>query len=460
MKKVLLDVKTNFIPVFMIMVILSMIAILPNSVSAFNNNNGRNLPFCDTLQIPSWDPCGVWYEWCGRRWFVPGTGCEKSEKNASQLHRTFYEKKNRQEQLEKTYHSALDRMNKNFSQRKVTKSRRSSDFEITFEDMQKIYSYNSDFIEYYVIPENVTMDMGFEDPYFTTPQHWTIPNDLEFSTLQRKILDPKLTPKNDSVLEATHCIYVSSPNLGINVYEYYLLDEEGLWYEGLNMEELDYDDYIEEEILPLPLSINTAYSSNYSEDTTDEIQGDTTWYSDTIYDLDIWYYWSEAYGTLETPDDGPVEVIKITYQWIWTEWEMDEEYKEENGTDWLLDYDNGTEIYFYSKEGHQLMLIIDSLGAETTGLVKPDLIYYQKVRNPTSVNEATSVVSHDFHVFPNPTNGMIYFKQPTNFDLFDMLGRRILFKRNTTQANLSHLPRGMYLIKPQDGLSKKLLITK
>jgi hypothetical protein len=420
---------------------------------AFNNNNGRNLPFCDTTMTPSWDPPGIWMEWCGRRWFVPDKGPGKAS-------RTFYQKKNRKEQLERTYQTAVANMIQRSNRHRVLKgTHKTSAVEITYQDMQKAYTYNSDFLEYYAFPENALMDMGTFDPEFTAPQHWTMPAGLKFSTLERKILDPKTTPHADSAPEATHCIYVKSPNRGIDVYEYYLLDEDGLWSVGQEAEDLNFSDYSDEEIMPLPLDVNTIYYSGFGEDTTWADNADTTWYSDTEYALDVWYYMSEAYGTLETPDDGPVDVIKIAYQWIWSEWEVDEE--SEDGEDILVDYENGTEIYFYSKDGHQLMISIDSLDVETTGLVKPDYIYYQKVRKPGSyVEEEQSAVGPGFRVFPNPTNGMIRFNQPTSFELFDVLGRRVHFEKNALQANLSYLPRGMYFIRPQKGLTQKLLIQK
>jgi hypothetical protein len=451
--------KTNFIPFFIGTVIVLIFYANSNKVQAFNNNNGRNLPFCDTTMTPSWDPPGVWYEWCGRRWFVPDNGPGKAGRTSNRLSRTFYQKKNRTEQLEKAHQAAVSRMIQDFNRRRAAKrAHQSSGIEITYQDMQKAYAYNSDFLESYAFPENIQMNMGTFDPNFTAPQRWTMPAGLNFSTLERKILDPKTTAHSGSAPEATHCIYVKSPNRGIDVYEYYQLDGDGLWLVGQEADDLHYSDYSEEEIMPLPLDVNTLYYSGFIEDTTWTDNADTTWYGDKEYGLDVWYYMSEAYGTLETPDDGPVEVIKIAYQWIWWDMLVNENPELE---DVPIDSANGTEIYFYSKDGHQLMVTIDSLGAETTGLVKPDMVYYQKVRKSgTSVAEAQSAVSPGFRVFPNPTSGMIRFNQPTTFELFDVLGRRVHFEKNAIRANLSYLPKGMYFLRPQKGLTQKLLIIK
>src|SRR4030043_83713 len=71
MNQALQFMKKNSVPLLVFFVFLLILLSRSNKVQAFNNNNGRNLPFCDTTMIPSWDPPGIWYEWCGRRWFVP-----------------------------------------------------------------------------------------------------------------------------------------------------------------------------------------------------------------------------------------------------------------------------------------------------------------------------------------------------------------------------------------------------
>jgi hypothetical protein len=257
---------------------------------------------------------------------------------------------------------------------------------------------------------------------------------------------------------ATHCLYFQSPTPNSDEYLYYLLNQDGLYLEGEANQHYNYTDNEESEIMPLPLDANTVYYSGYGETEDWTANGDTTWYSDTEYGVDVWYYISEAYGTLQTIDDGPVDVIKIAYQWWWLDYEVNP--ASTDGKDNLIDFANGTEIYFYSKDGHQLMISIDSLGVETTGIIKPDFVYYQKVRKASAVDEQQSAFNPGFQVFPNPTSGMVHFNQPTGFELFDVLGRRVMYEKNASQANLSHLPRGMYFIKPQKGLARKLLINK
>lgn len=91
-----------------------------------------------------------------------------------------------------------------------------------------------------------------------------------------------------------------------DVYQYFLLDEDGLWSVSEQVDEYDCSDDSDEEIVPLPLDVNTVSYSGYGEEEDWTVDGDTTWYGDTEYGMDTWYYMSEAYGTLQTADDGSV----------------------------------------------------------------------------------------------------------------------------------------------------------
>jgi hypothetical protein len=454
MNRVLKFSKTNSMPFIVAGLIYLMFYVYSGKAHAFNNNNGRNLPFCDTTMTPSWDPPGIWYEWCGRRWFVP------DNQGSGKASRTFYRKKSARAQMVQSCKAALARQAEEFKRLKALKSvHRTSALEVTYDDLKKAYAYGSDYLEYNAFPENITMDMKDFDPNLEKPQHWVMPKGLKFEQIKRKIVDPKSTPYSSIAPHATHCLYVKTPNAGINIYDYFLLDEEGLFSVGEAMDKLKYTDDTEEEILPLPLDVNTCYYSGYGEEEDWTVNGDTTWYSDKEYGVDIWYYISEAFGKLETENDGTIDVIKIAYQWCWLDYEV--KPKSATGEDSLLDYANGTEIYFYGKDGHQLMISIDSLDVETTGLVKPDMIYYQKVQKTgTSVAGQGSITAPTFSFYPNPTFGMIHFNAPTSFEVLDIRGRRVAKQQNVTRADLSQLPRGMYFLRPQKGLVQKLLIQR
>jgi len=397
---------------------------------AFTDSSPVPLPFNDTSVVP-----------------VP-------QYKASRQERTFFRKETARDRMALRMQALRGfREEKHQRLRAIRKQGPVSDIGITYEDMQACYQIGSDFLEYYAFPRDVVMDMGFEDPYLTTSQRWTVPAGLDWKPVTRKIVDPEATPYSNMAPEATHCLYFPSSSAETEAYSYYQLDEDGLYYLCRQVERFNYSDEDDYEVLSLPLDVDTDFQSGTGEEEDWTADTDTTWYSDTDYGVEAWYYWSEAFGILETPDDGPVEVIKIAFQWIWAEYEV--------GSDEPIDEANGTEIYFYSRDGHQLAVSLDSLGVETTGLVRPDRIYYQKVRKPgSSVSGETAAASPGFHFFPNPANGTVRFSSPVTFELFDVLGRRVLSEVNAVQADLSKLPRGIYFIRPQKGPTQKLLIQR
>jgi hypothetical protein len=458
MNRVLQFCKSKSMPVIIAGMVYGMFYAYSHKAHAFNNNNGRNLPFCDTLVVPSWDPPGFWYTFAEHRWFV----YDETQRLPGKASRTFYRKKSAQEQMAQSCKAALARQVEEFKRLKALKSvHRTAALEVTYDDLKKAYALGSDYLEYQAFPKNVTMDMKDFDPNLEKPQHWVMPKGLQFDQITRKIVDPKSTPYSKVAPHATHCLYVKTPNAGINLYNYFLLDEEGLFSVGEAMDKHKYTDDTEEEVFPLPLDVNTCYYSGYGETEDWTVDGDTTWYDDNEYGVDIWYYISEAFGTLETEKDGTIDVIKIAYQWWWLDYEVDP--KSTTGEDKLLDYANGTEIYFYGKNGTQLMISIDSLDVETTGIVKPDMIYYQKVqKSGTSVEDNASMKAPKTAVsfYPNPTRGLIRFSAPTSLEIYDVLGRSVVRMENATQADLSGLPRGMYFLKPQQGKVQKLILQR
>jgi hypothetical protein len=426
---------TRWVPLLVATIFLSIFFLsLRIEVKAFTDSSPVPLPFHDTSVVP-----------------VP-------YRSGKALQRTFYVKKARQDQNGRKCREAISRILEMKHKRSLSRTQ-SSGIEVTYEDMSKAYAYGTDMLEFYAFPNDLTMDMGVLDPDLNIHQTWNMPAGLDFIQVTRKIVDPRTTQYSDWMPDATHCLYFPSSSDLTEVYQYYLLDEDGLYFVGRQVERFDYEDDDEYEICPLPLDVETNFQSGTgeAEDWTTDV--DTTWYDDTTYGVEAWYYWSEAFGTLNTIDDGPVEVIKIAYSWIWSEWEVDEE--SEDGEDILVDEDNGTEIYFYSKDGHLLEISLDSLDAETTGLVKPFRIYYQKVQNQgNSVSETETVTAPQFSFFPNPSRGLVSFDSPTSYEVFDVLGRRVFAGENALRADLSGLARGMYFIRPHQGMARKLIIQK
>ncbi|WP_091393469.1 choice-of-anchor I family protein [Flavobacterium noncentrifugens] len=64
-----------------------------------------------------------------------------------------------------------------------------------------------------------------------------------------------------------------------------------------------------------------------------------------------------------------------------------------------------------------------------------------------------------FAVYPNPVNnGIVYFSKPIDAKLYDLSGRFIAEKANASFLNVSGLSKGIYLIKANNGASRKIII--
>ena len=58
------------------------------------------------------------------------------------------------------------------------------------------------------------------------------------------------------------------------------------------------------------------------------------------------------------------------------------------------------------------------------------------------------------HVFPNPTNDYVYIRASQKIDhveVYDLLGKQVLYANQTEKVNLSSLSKGLYLIKVYSG---------
>lgn len=63
---------------------------------------------------------------------------------------------------------------------------------------------------------------------------------------------------------------------------------------------------------------------------------------------------------------------------------------------------------------------------------------------------------YDF--YPNPVSRTLYFKEVGDFAIYDSHGRRLEVHRNVNQIEVAHLPAGIYFIKNQEGVTKKLIV--
>lgn len=67
-------------------------------------------------------------------------------------------------------------------------------------------------------------------------------------------------------------------------------------------------------------------------------------------------------------------------------------------------------------------------------------------------NSTLSIVKNEFDktnimAFPNPTNGVINFSEPSNVQIYDLQGRLVFNQKQTTTADLSNQTKGIYILK-------------
>jgi hypothetical protein len=65
-----------------------------------------------------------------------------------------------------------------------------------------------------------------------------------------------------------------------------------------------------------------------------------------------------------------------------------------------------------------------------------------------------------FALFPNPAaaNGIVYFNRTADVEVYDVSGKLVLSQKEAQTINTKELPSGIYLVKTNEGITKKLLI--
>jgi len=92
----------------------------------------------------------------------------------------------------------------------------------------------------------------------------------------------------------------------------------------------------------------------------------------------------------------------------------------------------------------------NSLTFAITGFDNPDAIGTLSVQDFDSEEE--------FAIFPNPTERIVYFNKAMDAALYDITGKRINVYRDVKSIDVSQLATGTYLLKDDNGNSKKLII--
>lgn len=102
-----------------------------------------------------------------------------------------------------------------------------------------------------------------------------------------------------------------------------------------------------------------------------------------------------------------------------------------------------TEMYFDHENNMAIAVLVN--GDEGAASVFEILYDYGLTLSPTSVNNPKT--TDRFLVYPNPANNLIYFNEFGNYQIFDVNGRLVRTLSNATQADISNLQKGIFLIK-------------
>ena len=101
-----------------------------------------------------------------------------------------------------------------------------------------------------------------------------------------------------------------------------------------------------------------------------------------------------------------------------------------------------------------------SLGRLTDG--SPEWVYFLQTTPDASNNGALVEVKESesnqlISVFPNPSNGVIYFSKPTDYFVMSSTGAFIFSGKNASQIDLSPLSNGIYFIKTPIGETFRII---
>jgi len=339
-------------------------------------------------------------------------------KKKKSLHRTFYDSQTK-------------------TAGNILKSTNTNPISVSYTDLLELYKPQNDLIWNWTPEGSYQMNIGTVD--YENPQTWTMPVFPLNTEPNGDGIQIEDAPGLNHFPEATHCrLYNYSDNGDAEFfYEYYQFTVSGVTLLGYHdtipaQEWSEHDDY-NELITPLPLDINTDFS------TTGELT-----FRDTIYNLEQYVY-TEGYGTLTTTY-GTEEVLKVRAEIYTTIYDLD--YN-------LLDDYSYNIITFYSKQGTRLILELAE-GSPTTGNVNISNVYFERVVQNTAIENIE--IDEVKLFYPNPSNGTIWFYEKADYQIYNVSGVLVKTVTNAQTVDLSALSRGIYIIKNNNGSNQKLII--
>lgn len=90
--------------------------------------------------------------------------------------------------------------------------------------------------------------------------------------------------------------------------------------------------------------------------------------------------------------------------------------------------------------------------------VSATLSIYSLDKVVLSVHDNDFVSSNGFNIYPNPSEGIVFFSKPDSYKVYDLLGRLVKSEKETASIDVSDLNTGTYIIKNSKDISKKLIV--
>ncbi len=236
---------------------------------------------------------------------------------------------------------------------------------------------------------------------------------------------------------ATHARLYTYPDSEL-FYEFYQFSEAGIVLLGM-IDTIPDEQWVEkittnEFLATLPLSVNTSL-----------VTIDTLLWKDTTYFVDIRIK-AEGFGTLVTPA-GNVEVLKIRNEY------NEISYDENND---LIEEIHRIAYTFYSKFGHRLTVYLSEDSPATGNVdieeVESEIVVFNSSSVPT-VTEGKKLLFS-----PNPSTGIIRFTEKGNYDVYYLAGVKLRSFVNVSEADVSDLAKGIYLVKQVNGENQILIL--
>jgi hypothetical protein len=66
--------------------------------------------------------------------------------------------------------------------------------------------------------------------------------------------------------------------------------------------------------------------------------------------------------------------------------------------------------------------------------------------------------NNEIRIYPNPASGNVKFSKAIDADFYNLTGQKVLSVKNSSSANITTLPQGVYQVKVKNGSTYKLVV--